>query len=69
MPERNKNMPTCARCGGVSFSHYEVYRLHLNQWHQHNVPKKIVPEKTTDRTFDQIVEQAEATWLKKHLVS
>lgn len=61
MPRHN-----CALCGQISFTTYHEYEIHRED--VHNMKTDIKPENVTGRTVRQIVDDAERTWLKPHLI-
>lgn len=56
----------CALCGQISFKTMHEYEAHRRLCHGIKAP--IRPEKVSGRSPSQIVADAEATWLKPHLI-
>lgn len=56
----------CHLCGQISFTTYHEYEKHRGDIH--NMKTAIKPENITGLTTKQIVDDAEHTWLKPHLI-
>lgn len=67
-------MPTCALCA-INFTNFKDFKTHVVQTHRADWRKEIpdhrpdiVPYNLTGRSKDQIVNEAEASWLKEIIV-
>jgi hypothetical protein len=58
--------PRCARCGNVEFKTFHEYEIHRFDFH--GVKPQIKPIRITGRTKEQIVRDAENTYLKDIIV-
>jgi hypothetical protein len=56
----------CSLCGQIAFATMHEYETHRRV--THGLRERIRPTKTTNRTHDQIVRDAESTWLAPYLL-